>query len=98
MKGAPGVKSITKQILYQRAYRDFVLDNGCSRVINTFLVPCHGGVARCMGWVEFPGVNDSLGDPFTDGVERWELPAETVFDCYLRGEIADESLLALMLK
>lgn len=98
VKGAPGVESITKQILYQRAYRDFVLDNGCSRVINTLLVPCHGGEARCMGRVEFPGMFDSLGEPFTDGLEMWKLPAETVFDCYLRGEIADKSLLALMLK
>ena len=51
-----------------------------------------------MGWVEFPGVFDSLGEPFTDGVEMWELPVETVFDSYLRGEITDKSLLALMLK
>lgn len=96
VKGAPGVESITKQILYQRAYRDFVLDNGCSKVINTFLVPRHGGEVRCVGRVEFPGVFDSLGDPFTDGVELWELPAEMLFECYLRGE-ADSSLVQKVL-
>ena len=97
VKGAPGVESITKQILYQRAYKDFVLDNGCSKVINTFLVPCHDGEPHCMGWVEFPGVFDSLGEPFADGVEMWELPAETVFECYLRG-VTSPSLVGTLIK
>lgn len=75
-----------------------MLDNGFSKVINTFLVPCHGGEVRCMGWVEFPGVFDSLGGPFTDGVEMWKLPAKKVFDCYLHGAMADSSLQQLMFK
>ena len=88
---------MTKQILYQSAYRGFVLDCGFSRVANVFLVPCHGGEARRMGRVAFPGVFDSLGGPFADGVEMWELPAEAVFECYLRGEIVDEILLCQIL-
>lgn len=91
--GVPGVESVTKQILYQSAYRRFVLDCGFSRVANVFLVPRHGGEARRTGRVAFPGVFDSLGGPFTDGVEMWELPAEDVFECYLRGELFDEGVL-----
>ena len=93
VRGVPGVESVTKQILYQSAYRGFVLDCGFSRVANVFLVPCHGGEARRMGRVVFPGVFDSLGGPFTDGVEMWELPAEAVFECYLRGELIDGDVL-----
>lgn len=32
-----------------------------------------------MGRVAFTGVFDSLGGPFMDGVEMWELLADTVF-------------------
>lgn len=93
VRGVPGVESVTKQILYQSAYRGFVLDNGFSRVANVFLVPRHGGEVRRAGRVRFSGVFDSLGEPFTVGVEMWELPAETVFECYLRGELIDEGVL-----
>lgn len=46
-----------------------------------------------MGRVVFPGVFDSLGGPFTDGVEMWELPADAVFWCYLRGKLIDGDVL-----
>lgn len=87
--GVPGAESMTKQILYQSAYRGFVRDCGFSRVANVFLVPWHGGETRRMGRVAFPGVFDSLGGPFTNDVEIWELPAEVVFECHLRGELID---------
>ena len=93
VRGVPGVESVTKQVLYQSAYRRFVLDCCFSRVANVFLVPRHSGCARRLGRVAFPGVFEPLGGPFTDGVEMWELPAEDVFECYLRGELIDEGVL-----
>lgn len=87
--GVPGVESVTKQILYQRAYRDFVRDNGIGAVANIFLVPTDGNQPAHLGRVEFPGVFDSLDKPFVDGIEMWALPARDMYDCYLNGTAVD---------
>lgn len=85
----PGVESVTKQILYQSAYEGFVRDNGFTQVVNAFLVPTHAGEVRRTGRVTFLDVFKPLGSPFVDRVDMWELPAGYVFECYLRGALAD---------
>ena len=38
-KGQPGIESITKQYLYQLAYKKFIEDHGFAKVTNCFLLP-----------------------------------------------------------
>lgn len=79
----PGVESVTKQHLYQAAYRKFVLDCGFKRVVNVFLVPTCAGETTLMGKVEFPSIFEKEPAPFAYGVQMWAVPAEGVWKCYL---------------
>ncbi len=93
----PGVESVTKQFLYQVAYRDFVLAHGYRRVINAFLVPSAADEIKHMGRVRFPGVIATEEEPFSNAVELYMLPAEIVFDAYLAGMTLDNrGLLAII--
>lgn len=84
-RGVPGVESVTKQILYQSAYRKFVLDHGFGRVINAFLVPHDGDAFKLMGHVEFPSLFRPVEPPFVDGIDMWFIPAELIWRCYIEG-------------
>lgn len=79
----PGVESVTKQHLYQAAYRRFVLDCGFEHVANVFLVPTSAGEITLMGKVEFPSIFEREPAPFAYGVQMWAVPAEDVWKCYL---------------
>lgn len=92
--GVPGVESVTKQFLYQAAYRDFVLAHGFSRVVNAFLVPSCGDAVEHLGRVRFPGVIAAEEAPFSNEVELYALPAEAVFDAYVGGRELDAARLA----
>lgn len=83
--GVPGVESVTKQFLYQAAYRGFVKAHGFTRVVNAFLAPSAGGSIRHTGRVRFPGVIAPEEPPFSNVVELYALPADMVFDAYLAG-------------
>ncbi len=89
MAGQPGVADVTKQMLYQSAYRDFVRDNGIGQVTNAFLVPTSEDEPRLLARVSFPDVLPSEGPPFTPYVEMWALPAAAAYNCLLRGEEMD---------
>lgn len=91
--GAPGVESITKQILYQSAYKDFIVAHGFVAVVNAFIVPGTGEEVRLLGSVSFPGVFDDLDEPFVNDVKMWALPAKKVFEAYLDGSPIDNSYL-----
>lgn len=92
--GVPGVESVTKQFLYQAAYRGFVLAHGFSRVVNEFLVPSCGDVVEHLGRVRFPGVIAAEKPPFSNEVELYALPVEAVFDAYVGGRQLDAESLA----
>lgn len=92
--GVPGVESVAKQFLYQAAYRDFVLAHRFSKVVNAFLVPKYGGAVKHLGRVRFPGLIAAEEPPFSNEVELYALPAETVFDAYVGGRELDEKSLA----
>ena len=83
VSGVPGVESVTKQFLYQTAYRKFVLTHGYGRVVNAFLVPSAGDAIKRTGCVRFPGVIADEEPPFSNVVELYTLPAGVVFDAYL---------------
>ncbi len=95
--GVPGVESVTKQFLYQSAYRGFVLCHGFSRVVNAFLAPSAGGQIEHTGRVRFPGVMAIEEPPFSNVVELYALPARMVFDAYLADTPLDNAdLLAVI--
>lgn len=85
----PGLESVTKQFLYQSAYKDFVLDHGFDRVVNAFLVPTAGDELRELARVSFPKVMGEVEPPLSNYVHMWALPASAVFEAYLRGERID---------
>lgn len=97
VNGAPGVESVTKQFLYQSAYRNFVLAHGYDRVVNAFLAPSAEDGVRHAGRVRFPGVIAYEEPPFSNVVELYALSARMVFDAYLAGETLDSAnLLAVI--
>ncbi|MDI9590834.1 MAG: hypothetical protein QM302_07355 [Acidobacteriota bacterium] len=97
MDGVPGVESVTKQFLYQSAYRGFVLGHGFARVVNAFLAPTAGERIEHTGRVRFPGVMASEEPPFSNVIELYALPAQMVFDAYLAGTPLDNAdLLAVI--
>ena len=85
----PGLESVTKQFLYQSAYKDFVLDHGFDYVVNAFLVPTANDELRELARVSFPKVMGEVEPPFSNYIHMWALPAGAVFDAYLRGERID---------
>ncbi len=90
LSGQPGIESITKQYLYQLAYRQFVTDHGIQQVVNCFLMPTAQNTVLNKGTVSLPML-DSLG---LQKIEVRFLPARTMFDCYLSGRhISSDSLL-----
>lgn len=89
MKGQPGLESVTKQFLYQSAYKDFVLDHGFDYVVNAFLVPTAGDELRELARVSFSKVMGEVEPPFSNYVRMWALPAGEVFEAHLRGERID---------
>lgn len=86
VSGAPGVESITKQQLYQSAYKGFVMDNGVENVANIFVIPSRGTEIAKVGRVDFSEVMGREEPPFVDGVTMYALPAERIWECYLKNE------------
>ena len=86
MRRQPGLESVTKQFLYQAAYRPFVESHDFDAVINAFLVPISDGEPRKLARVSFSKVMGKVEPPFSNYIVMWALPAHEVFDAYLRGE------------
>ena len=93
MKGQPGLESVTKQFLYQSAYKGFVLDHEFDCVVNAFLVPTASDELRELARVSFPKVMGEVELPFSNYIHMWALPASEVFDAYLRGEKIDAGVM-----
>lgn len=91
VNGVPGVESVTKQFLYQTAYRKFVLAHGYGRVVSAFLAPLAGDATEHTGRVRVPGVIAAEEKPFSNVVELYSLPAGMVFDAYLAGDTLDNA-------
>jgi hypothetical protein len=83
LQKVPGIESVTKQLLYQSAYRSFIIDNGFTRVTNTFLIPHDGTEFVEKGDVSFDVVADE-GEPFTRFIDVLLAPAATLLECYTR--------------
>lgn len=87
----PGIESITKQYLYQQAYKDFTDMTGISEVRNCFLLPTcedeviNKGVVR-LGMLEQFGLKP---------IEVRLLPAKEAYRHYLQGKRYDAGALDL---
>lgn len=79
LRGQPGVSDVTKQYLYQLAYRDFVRDNGFSAVKNCFLMPTEEEHIVEKGAVRM----DMLGALQLERIQVRQLPAKRIFAYYL---------------
>ena len=87
--GQPGIESITKQYLYQMAYKDFLGEHYIQEVRNCFLFP-----------TECEDVIDN-GEVYMDMFSNLEkikirmLPVSRVYDCYLNNKKIDATELDL---
>lgn len=91
--GQPGIESITKQFLYQLAYKKFTEDHGFekSNIRNCFLLPTENSEVEEVGSV-------SMNMLTTLGLEKIQvrlLPAEIVYSKYLKKIKFDIHLLNL---
>lgn len=78
----PGVGDVTKQHLYQLAYRDLVLKEGISRITNSFLLPSEENDLTCMGEASMRMLTDIGMEP----ISLYLVPAGYVFEKYLKNE------------
>lgn len=86
MEHQPGLESVSKQFLYQSAYRKFVKAHTLDRVVNAFLVPGTVDKPELMARVSFPDVIPREKPPFSTYIYMWMLPAHNVLEAYLCGE------------
>ena len=91
--GQPGIESVTKQYLYQLAYKKFIEDHGFKQknIRNCFLLPTENSEVEELG-------NVSIEMLTTLGLEKIQvrlLPAEVVYSKYLKKAKFDINLLNL---
>ncbi len=81
----PGVESVTKQFLYQSAYKEFAVDHGFNLVVNAFLVPDAENEIAKLGRVTFKEVMGEveIASPLSNYVYMWALPANRILEAYV---------------
>ena len=89
--GQPGIESITKQYLYQLAYKKFIDDHAFSSVKNCFLMPTEEDVVIDKGEVSMEMLS-SLG---LQNIEVRFLPASMAYKYYLSGRKLNIEVLEL---
>lgn len=91
LRGQPGIESVTKQYLYQLAYKDFIKVHGFDSVKNCFLMPTDGEQVDCRGYVTM----SMLADLGLENIMVRLLPATDVYEHYLSQTHFDIKLLQL---
>ncbi len=91
LRGNPGVGDITKQYLYQLAYKKFITDHHISTVKNCFLMPTEGEEIMDKGIVRMEMLS-ALG---LEDIQLREIPADMLFRHYLRRKRMDIQRLKL---
>lgn len=89
MEHQPGLESVTKQFLYQSAYKSFIETHGFDSVVNAFLVPNESQALVKLARVSFSEVMGKTDLPLSDFIDMWALPANRVFEAYLSDEHID---------
>lgn len=89
MEHQPGLESVTKQLLYQSAYKRFIETHEFDDVVNAFLVPNESQALVKLARVSFSEVMGKTDPPLGDFIDMWALPASRVFEAYLNDERID---------
>ena len=79
IEGQPGLGDVTKQYLYQLAFKDFIEENKFRGVKNAFLIPKYSGEVENRGYVEI-GILHDLG---LENIQVVMLPAGKINKLYL---------------
>lgn len=89
LRGNPGVGDVTKQYLYQLAYRKFIRDHNIAVVKNCFLMPTEKDEIVVKGIARI----DMLSDLGLEDIQIRQIPARMLFSHYLgRKRISIDSL------
>lgn len=91
LRGNPGVGDVTKQYLYQLAYKDFIKAHNISGVKNCFLMPTEKNVIIKKGTARMPML-EALG---LENIHIRLIPASMLYDHYLLQSKIDIGLLEL---
>ena len=91
VEGQPGVGDVTKQYLYQLAYKEFIELNGIQEVKNCFLMPTEKDEIVSVGNVQM----EMLGKVGLEKIQVRKLPASRMFDYYLQRRKIPTSVLNL---
>lgn len=91
IQGQPGIEDITKQYLYQLAYKKFINDHEINKVFNCFLFPTNGKRIVNNSYVKLEMLN-KLG---LKNIRIIMLPATLMYENYLHNKKLDLNLLNL---
>ena len=81
-KSMPGIESVTKQYLYQMAYKQFIKDHGFTKSFNCFIMPTEKEEIIDKGYVSMK-MFEGLA---LDKILVRMLPAAKAYECYLSGK------------
>ena len=89
LSGQPGISDITKQYLYQLAYKDFIQEHGFNLIYNCFLMPSDN-----IENVEYIGEAklDMLSILYLESIKVFKLSADYVYNNYLNDKHLNISL------
>lgn len=82
LRGQPGVGDVTKQYLYQLAYRNFINDHGMQAVKNCFLMPTEKDEVVDLGYARIP----MLEGLSLENISIRLMPARFMYHCYLENK------------
>ncbi|WP_267414324.1 LlaJI family restriction endonuclease [Bacillus sp. GC_Bacil_1] len=82
LSGQPGIESITKQYLYQQAYKEFTSKHGIDDIKNCFLFPTEEDSIQDKGYVQLSMLH-GLG---LENIQNRMLPASMMYDYYLKNK------------
>lgn len=85
VKNQPGVSDVTKQYLYQLAYREFTQQHGITHVKNCFLMPTEKDSIAALGMASME-ILDQLG---LEKIQIRLLPATQMYSLYLTKRTLD---------
>lgn len=84
-KNQPGIESITKQYLYNLAYKKFAEEHNFDCIKNYFLLPTEKDFIEDLGYVELKMLND-IG---LNAIQNKLIPAHVIFEKYLTNSFYD---------
>lgn len=94
LSGQPGLESVTKQYLYELAYREFIEEYNFKGVKNAFLLPKYTGEIENIGIAKL----EILSNLNLEDIQVIMLPADKINQCYLDNKKISIKMLNLIKK